>query len=120
MKPHEIVGGGDADETNANPQAAYGYFGGNPGTSRFNQGDIFGTGASYPFKVAVPGTSPEPGGANVLTGTGAFACVETSEGFRVEFNTANGNGVIAQAIGGMGMPPNACYFSGDVTYIKMK
>ena len=119
MEPDKIEGDG-GDEAAANPQAAYGYFGGNPGTSRFNQGDIFGTGASYPFKVAVPGTSPEPGGANVLTGTGAFASVETSEGFRVEFNTANGNGVIAQAIGGMGMPPNACYFSGDVTYIKMK
>ena len=91
---------------------AYGYWGDNPGTSRFDQS------VTYPFEVARPSElimeGIMQGTAGVLAGTGAFGRIQTSEGFHVEFTTANGNGVIAR------VDPDSCFFSGDVTYTKMK
>ena len=57
-----------------------------------------------------------------ITGTGDFGRIQTSEGFSVEFTTANGNGVFAaNGLDSLGesVPRDICFFSGDVTYTDM-
>mmetsp|Transcript_21366 Transcript_21366/g.61271 ORF Transcript_21366/g.61271 Transcript_21366/m.61271 type:complete len:337 (+) Transcript_21366:168-1178(+) len=106
----------DPRDLKKNEQPVFGFWGDNPGL-------LFDQGTATPIGVAMPADPAETGAKGALTGTGDFGRIQTSEGFHVEFTTANGNGVFALfgSGSGMGMPPNigACFFSGDVTYTEM-
>lgn len=107
--------GDSFDDTNDLP--AFGFWGNNPGLL-FQQDSM----VAPPIKVAMPFDSSDIGTQGAITGTGDFGRIQTSEGFSVEFTTANGNGVFAaNGLDSLGesVPRDICFFSGDVTYTDM-
>lgn len=106
--------GDDFDSDNDLP--VFGFWGNNPGIL-FPQEIL-----TPPIEVAMPFSSSDEGTEGAITGTGDFGRIQTSEGFSVEFTTANGNGVFAaQGLDSLGaaVPRDICFFSGDVTYTDM-
>lgn len=99
-----------------NDLPVFGFWGNNPGLL-FPQDTV-----DPPIEVAKPFDSSDDGTTNAISSTGDFGRIQTSEGFSVQFTTANGNGVFAaQGIDTLGtsVPRDICLFSGDVTYTDM-